>query len=137
MFFWRKFLPRPVSHRSWIRLWGALALATGLAIAPETKTLSTEAVLVVLLTVIPAFLAIRATQLWAAVTSRLIIPDLWLTQRLLPERFNPHQQWLVLRHGIPQLCLLVFFGMLLGVMGMLGYAGMILSCSMGWMIAWA
>ena len=126
VFFWRKFLPRPVSHRSWIRLWGALALATGLAIVPETKTLSTEAILVVLLTVIPAFLAIRGTQLWAAMTSRLILPDLWLTQRLLPERFNPHQQWLVLRHGIPQLCLLVFFGMLLGVMGMLGYAGMIL-----------
>lgn len=127
VFFWRKFLPRPVSHRSWIRVWGGLALATALAVAPHTKSaMTTEAVMVVLLTFIPAFIAIRATQLWAALTSRLIIPDLWLTKRLLPERFNPHQQWLVLRHGIPQVGLLLVFGLLLGVMGMLGYLGMIL-----------
>ncbi|WP_425274600.1 hypothetical protein [Pseudomonas cyclaminis] len=86
----------------------------------------TEAGLVVALTVIPAFLAIRGTQLWAALTSRLILPDLWLSERLLPARFNPHQHWLVLRHGIPQLGMLLMVGLLLGLMGMLTYAGMIL-----------
>lgn len=45
---------------------------------------------------------------------------------MLPERFNPHQHWLVLRHSIPQLCLLLTFGLLLGVMGMATYLGMIL-----------
>lgn len=127
VFFWRKFLPRPVSHQSWIRVWGGLALAAALAMAPHTPwDKMTEAGLVVALTVIPAFLAIRGTQLWAALTSRLILPDLWLSERLLPARFNPHQHWLVLRHGIPQLGMLLMVGLLLGLMGMLTYAGMIL-----------
>lgn len=83
-------------------------------------------VMFMLLTFIPAMIAIRGTQLWAAFTSRLIVPDLWLSERLLPKRFNPHQYWLVLRHGIPQVGMLLMFGFVLGLMGMLGYLGMIL-----------
>ncbi|MGO4802838.1 J domain-containing protein [Pseudomonas sp. W22_MBD1_FP4] len=126
VFFWREFLPRPVSHRSWIRVWGGLALAAALAVSPHTKMdRLSDAVIVVILTFAPAIIGIRGTQLWAVLTSHLIVQDLWLSKRLLPSRFNPHQHWLVLRHGIPQVGMLLMFGLLLGVMGMLTYVGMI------------
>ncbi|UNM21495.1 J domain-containing protein [Pseudomonas sp. ArH3a] len=127
VFFWRKFLPRPMSHHSWVQVWSSLALATALAVTPHTTSnRAAEAIMLVALTFIPAFIAIRSTQLWADFTAHLIVPDLWLSKHMLPERFNPHQHWLVLRHGIPQLCLLLTFGLLLGLMGMATYLGMIL-----------
>lgn len=127
VFFWRKFLPRPVSHYSWTRVWGGLAIAGGLAFYQHEKTpMAAEMFIVMLLTFIPAMLVIRGTQLWAALASHLIVPDLWLTRRLLPERFSPHQYWLVLRHGIPQVGMLLMFGFVLGLMGMVTYLGMIL-----------
>ncbi|QHF43648.1 molecular chaperone DnaJ [Pseudomonas sp. S35] len=126
VFFWRAFLPRPVSHYSWIRVWAGLALAAALAVYPHTKMdRLSDAVIVVILTFVPAIIGIRGTQLWAVLTSQLIVQDLWLSKRLLPSRFNPHQHWLVLRHGIPQVGMLLMFGLLLGVMGMLTYSGMI------------
>ncbi|MCS4310493.1 hypothetical protein M2397_000768 [Pseudomonas sp. BIGb0381] len=126
VFFWRELLPRPVSHHSWIRVWGGLALAAALAVSPHTKMdRLSDAVIVVILTFVPAIIGIRGTQLWAVLTSQLIVQDLWLSKRLLPSRFNPHQHWLVLRHGIPQVGMLLMFGLLLGVIGMLTYLGMI------------
>jgi hypothetical protein len=127
VYFWRRFLPRAVSYQSWVRVWGGLAIASGLAFYQQKKTtLVAEMVMFMLLTFIPAMIAIRGTQLWAAFTSRLIVPDLWLSERLLSKRFNPHQYWLVLRHGVPQVGMLLMFGFVLGLMGMLGYLGMIL-----------
>src|SRR5471032_1801279 len=81
VFFWRKFLPRPVSYQSWVRVWGGLAIASGLAFYQQKKTaLAAEMIMFMLLTFVPAMIAIRGTQLWAAFTSRLIVPDLWLSE---------------------------------------------------------
>ena len=127
VFFWRKFLPRGVTLDSWIRVWAGLALACGLAFHQVLDTsLPAKFFLFILLTVIPALFALRGAQLWADFTSRLIVQDLWLSERLLPKRLSVRQFRLVLRHGIPQLVLVLVFGYILGVMGMLTYLGMIL-----------
>nr|WP_314564828.1 J domain-containing protein [uncultured Pseudomonas sp.] len=127
VFFWRKFLPRGVTLDSWIRVWAGLALANGLAFHQVLDTsLPAKFFLFILLSVIPALCALRGAQLWADFTSRLLVQDLWLSERLLPKRLSVRQFRLVLRHGIPQLVLLLGFGYILGVMGMLTYLGMIL-----------
>ena len=127
VFFWRKFLPRGVTLDSWIRVWAGLALASGLAFHPLLDTsLPAKFFLFILLTALPGIFALRGAQLWAAFTSRLIVQDLWLSERLLPKRLSVEQFRLVLRHGIPQLVLLLVFGYILGIMGMLTYLGMIL-----------
>ncbi|MFL1494674.1 J domain-containing protein [Pseudomonas antarctica] len=127
VFFWRKFLPRPVTQKSWARVWGGLAIATCLAsIHLKKSPVPVELVMFMLLTFLPATVAIRATQAWAAFTSCLRVADLWLSERVLPKRVNPRQYWLVLRHGVPQVGMLWMFGFVLGLMGMLTYLGMIL-----------
>ncbi|WP_242168670.1 MULTISPECIES: J domain-containing protein [unclassified Pseudomonas] len=127
VFFWRKFLPRGVTLDSWIRVWAGLALASGLAFHPLLDTsLPAKFFLFILLTAVPAIFALRGAQIWADFASRLIVQDLWLSERLLPKRLSIDQFRLVLRHGIPQLVLLLVFGYILGIMGMLTHLGMIL-----------
>ena len=55
-----------------------------------------------------------------------MVQDVWLSQYLIPKRLNPNQYWLVLRHGLPQLAMLLGCGLVLGVLGALTYAGMLL-----------
>ncbi len=127
VFFWRKFLPRPVSEQTWGRVWGGLAIATCVAsIHLKKGPVPLELFMFMLMTFLPTVVAMRLTQGWAAITSRLLVADLWLSERLLPQRFNPRQYWLVLRHGIPQVGMLLMFGFLLGLMGIVTYLGMVL-----------
>ncbi|MEO8493017.1 J domain-containing protein [Pseudomonas sp.] len=127
VFFWRKFLPRRVSDQTWGRVWGGLAIATALAsIHLKKSPAPVELIIFMLMTFLPTVIAIRVTQAWAVITAHLIVADLWLSERLLSKRFNPRQYWLVLRHGVPQVGMLLMFGFVLGLMGMLTYVGMIL-----------
>ncbi len=127
VFFWRKFLPRPVTQQSWARVWGGLAIATCLAsIHLKKSPAPVELIMFMLLTFLPTAVVIRITQAWAAITAYVRVTDLWLSERVLPKRINPRQYWLVLRHGVPQVGMLWMFGFVLGLMGMFTYLGMIL-----------
>ncbi|WLI08148.1 J domain-containing protein [Pseudomonas sp. FP597] len=128
LFFWRKFVPRPIYTQVFIRLWAVFALGIGLSIAhTETKSLNLTAVIIfLLLAFVPAGIGFRVTQMWAGMSSVYRVQDLWLSQYLIPKRLNPNQYWLVIRHGVPQAIMLVACGLMLGVLGMVTYAGMIL-----------
>lgn len=126
LFFWRKFVPRPIYTQVLIRLWAIFALAVGLNLAhDQTEKLDVGVVLIFLvLSIVPAAIGFRITQMWAGMSSSFMVPDLWLSQYLIPKRINPKQYWLVLRHGIPQLAMLVACGLMLGILGAVTYAGM-------------
>lgn len=128
LFFWRKFVPRPIYTQALIRIWAVLALGIGLNLAhDETDKLDFSVVLILLvLAIVPAGFFFRITQMWAGMSSSFMVQDLWLSQHLIPKRLNPNQYWLVLRHGIPQLVMLLVCGQILGVLGMVTYAGMLL-----------
>jgi hypothetical protein len=127
-FFWRKFVPRPIYTQVFIRLWAVFALGTGLSIAnTEGDKLDLSSVLIfMVMAFLPAGIGFRVTQFWSGISSSFMVPDLWLSQYLIPKRLNPNGYWLVLRHGIPQAIMLVACGMMLGVLGLFTYAGALL-----------
>lgn len=128
LFFWRKFVPRPIYTQVFIRLWAVFALGFGLSIAhdkPDNLNLM-PLVIFMLMAFVPAAIGFRVTQLWAGMSSTYRVPDLWLSQYLIPKRINPNEYWLVIRHGVPQAIMLVACGLMLGVLGALTYAGMVL-----------
>jgi len=128
LFFWRKFVPRPIYVQVLIRLWAIFALAAVLNLAHvQTEELDFGVVLIlVVLAILPAAVFFRITQVWVWMSSSFMVADLWLSQYLIPKRVNPNQYWLVLRHGIPQLAMLVACGLMLGILGAITYAGMLL-----------
>ncbi|NVZ19609.1 DnaJ domain-containing protein [Pseudomonas costantinii] len=128
LFFWRKFVPRPIYTQLLIRLWAIFALAVGLNLAhDQTEKLDFGVVLIFLvLAIVPAAIGFRITQMWAGMSSSFMVADVWLSQYLIPKRLNPNQYWLVLRHGIPQLAMLVACGLMLGILGAVTYAGTLL-----------
>ena len=128
LFFWRKFVPRPIYTQVFIRLWAVFALCYGLSIAhDQTDRMDLMSIVIfMMMAFVPAGIGFRVTQFWAGMSSTFIVPDLWLTERLLPKRLNPNSYWLVIRHGVPQAVMLVACGLILGVLGMVTYAGMVL-----------
>ncbi|TFY91737.1 J domain-containing protein [Pseudomonas kairouanensis] len=123
-FFWRKFVPRPIYTQVFIRVWGVFALGIGLSLLNTTAKLDMQSTLLfMLMAFVPAGVAFRVTQFWASMSSNYRVPDLWLSQYLIPKRLNPNKYWLVIRHGVPQALMLVTCGLMLGVLGMVTYAG--------------
>lgn len=128
LFFWRKYVPRPIYTQVFIRLWAVFTLGFGLSIAHD-KPDNLDAMSVVifmLMALVPAIIGFRVTQLWAGMSSTYRVQDVWLSQYLIPKRLNPNDYWLAIRHGVPQLIMLGVCGLILGVLGMVTYAGMVL-----------
>lgn len=128
LFFWRKFVPRPIYTQVFIRLWAVFALGIGLSIAhskPDKLDLMSVSIFM-FMALVPAGIGFRVTQFWAGMSSTYRVPDLWLSQRLIPKRLNPNDYWLVIRHGVPQAIMLVACALMLGVLGAFTYAGMVL-----------
>lgn len=128
VFFWRKFMPRPPAAQTWIRVWAALALALTLFFLNQEDHSAMPALLFGgTIALIPTAVArLIMLLLWVPTSHQMIALDLWLSERLLPRRLNPHGEWLVLRHAVPQLAMLAVFAALLGPLGMAGYSGFIL-----------
>ncbi|TFY84545.1 J domain-containing protein [Pseudomonas nabeulensis] len=124
-FFWRKFVPRPIYTQVFIRVWAVFALGIGLSLlnTPSAQLDLQSTLLFMLMAFVPAGVAFRVTQFWASISSAYRVPDLWLSQYLIPKRLNPNQYWLVIRHGIPQAFMLVACGLMLGILGAVTYAG--------------
>ncbi|ROL80028.1 molecular chaperone DnaJ [Pseudomonas protegens] len=127
VFFWKNLMPRPQGVDSWIRS----GVATGLALSLYfmNKPQHSTALAVILGLICGGVLAIFGLILlntWAPAIARLLAIDLWLSERLVPKRLNPHQHWLVLRHGVPQAVMLGLFGYWLGILGVLAYLGFVL-----------
>jgi len=128
LFFWRKFVPRPIYTQVFIRLWAIFALGLGLSIAhakPDRMD-GMSLVIFMLMAFVPAAVGFRVTQMWAGMSSTYRVLDVWLSQYLIPKRINPNDYWLVIRHGVPQAIMLAACGLMLGVLGMFTYAGMVL-----------
>ncbi len=127
-FFWRKFVPRPIYTQVLIRLWGVFALGFLLSLTkPQPEVLDARSIILfLLLALVPAGIGFRVTQFWASISSSFRVPDLWLSQHLIPKRLNPNQYWLIIRHGLPQAIMLVACGLMAGVLGMVTYAGALL-----------
>lgn len=123
-FFWRKFVPRPIYTQVFIRVWAVFALGIGLSLLNTSAKLDVQSTLLLMvMAFVPAGVAFRITQFWASISSTYRIPDLWLSQHLIPKRLNPNQYWLVIRHGVPQALMLVACGLMLGVLGIVTYTG--------------
>ena len=124
-FFWRKFVPRPIYTQVFIRVWAVLALGIFLSMihTPPGRLDLHSTFIFMVAAFIPAGIAFRITQFWASMSSTYRVPDLWLSQYLIPKRINPNKYWLVIRHGVPQALMLVACGLMLGVLGMVTYAG--------------
>jgi hypothetical protein len=54
------------------------------------------------------------------------VPDLWLTEWLIPRKWNPDTRWLLIRHGVPQGMMVLLFSLMLGPLGALTYVGTLL-----------
>ncbi|MGE8413262.1 MAG: J domain-containing protein [Pseudomonas sp.] len=127
LLFWRALVPRLIGVDNWIRCSVGSGLALGLYFMPKPGY-GPELALVVGL-VCCAMLGILGMILlstWQQAIVHLLLPDLWLTERLVPRRLNPRYYWLVLRHGVPHLVMLALFGFWLGGLGVLGYLGFVL-----------
>ena len=108
--------------------WAALALALTLFFLNQEDHSAMPALLFGgTIALIPTAVArLIMLLLWVPTSHQMIALDLWLSERLLPRRLNPHGEWLVLRHAVPQLAMLAVFAALLGPLGMAGYSGFIL-----------
>ncbi|KTC49575.1 molecular chaperone DnaJ [Pseudomonas fluorescens ABAC62] len=128
LFFWRKFVPRPIYTQVFIRLWAIFALGFGLSIAHDKsdKWDLMSVCIFMVMAFVPAMVGFRVTQFWANMSSVYRVPDLWLSQYLIPKRLNPNDYWLVIRHGVPQVIMLIACGLMLGVLGALTYTGALL-----------
>ncbi|MGY2234483.1 J domain-containing protein [Pseudomonas gingeri] len=130
VFFWREFTPRPVPGNSWSWLWAASALALLLHFLPllAQKVLHGESSWVTLMlagtwALIPVWVGRFLMPRWLTLSSRFIVQDVQLSQRLLPRRINPNGYWLVLRHGVPQAVLALCFWAALGALGLGTFVG--------------
>lgn len=124
VFFWQELMPRPLGVDNWIRCGVGSSLALGLYFMGKPEY-SKEMALILAMGCagVLAIFALILLNTWEPVAARLLALDLWLSERLVPKRLNPQQQWLVLRHGVPQVAILSVFGYWLGALGMLAYLG--------------
>ena len=124
VFFWQKLMPRPQGVDSWVRSGVATGLALSLYFMAQPRYSKELAVVLGLFSgAVLAIFGLILLNNWVPVIARLLAIDLWLSERLVPKRLNPHQHWLVLRHGLPQAVMLGLFGYWLGVLGILAYLG--------------
>ncbi|MHC8346072.1 J domain-containing protein [Pseudomonas sp. RT6P73] len=127
VFHWRRFLPRPITDGTWVRVWAGIALALFLFYFPtERKSLGFSISIPLIFACVPVWFFRSAMSWWVPYTSHFIVQDLWLTEGLVPRHWNPDTRWLVMRHGIPQAVLTLLFGLVLGWPGMATYVGFML-----------
>jgi len=127
VFFWRRFLPRPIAAETWIRVWAGIALALWLFYVPINQySVGFSIALPMLMACVPVWFGRFALSWWVLISAHFIVQDLWFTERIIPKRWNPNTHWLLLRHGLPQAALLLVFGLLLGWLGVGTYIGVIL-----------
>jgi hypothetical protein len=75
---------------------------------------------------VPVWFFRFALSWWVVLTAHVIVPDLWLTEGLIPRKWNLDTRWLVIRHGVPQVVMLLLFSLMLGPLGALTYVGTLL-----------
>lgn len=127
VFFWRRFLPRAIAAETWVRLWTAIALALCLFYLPsQQKTAMNLVFIPMIFACVPVWFFRIALSWWVVLTAHVVLPDLWLSEWLIPRKWNPYTRWLVIRHGVPQGVMLLLFSLLLGPLGALTYVGTIL-----------
>jgi hypothetical protein len=127
VFFWRRFLPRAIAAETWVRLWTAIALALCLFYLPsQQKTAMNLVFIPMIFACVPVWFFRIALSWWVVLTAHLVLPDLWLSEWLIPRKWNPYTRWLVIRHGVPQGVMLLLFSLLLGPVGALTYVGTML-----------
>ncbi|MBH3405064.1 J domain-containing protein [Pseudomonas glycinae] len=127
VFYWRRFLPRYIAAETWLRSWAAIALALWLFYLPaEHKTTAMSIVIPLAFACVPVWFFRIGLSYWFLISAHLIVQDLWLTERIIPRRWNPDTRWLVLRHGVPQAVMILLFSVMLGGLGAFTYIGVIL-----------
>ncbi|MFJ2329479.1 J domain-containing protein [Pseudomonas sp. NPDC087690] len=127
VFFWRRFLPRAIAAETWVRLWTAIALALCLFYLPsQQKTAMNLVFIPMIFACVPVWFFRIALSWWVVLTAHVVLPDLWLSEWLIPRKWNPYTRWLVIRHGVPQGVMLLLFSLLLGPVGALTYVGTML-----------
>ncbi|MCF5700873.1 J domain-containing protein [Pseudomonas syringae] len=127
VFYWRRFFPRPIAGETWVRVWMAIALALFLQHLPSQEKTAMHLVFIpMLFACVPVLFFRFALSWWVVLTSYVIVPDLWLTEGLIPRKWNPDTRWLVIRHGVPQGVMVLLFSLMLGPLGALTYVGTLL-----------
>ncbi|MCU0074649.1 J domain-containing protein [Pseudomonas koreensis] len=127
VFYWRRFLPRYVASETSLRTWAAIALALWLFYLPtEHKTTEMSIIIPLAFACVPTWFFRNTLSWWVPLSAELIVQDLWLTESLIPRRWNPDTRWLVIRHGVPQAVMIALFSVLLGGLGAFTYIGTIL-----------
>lgn len=127
VYYWLRYLQRPVAEQSWTRLWAGTSLALALYFLGQNHySPGFSIMLAAALGWVPVWIGLLFMSRWIRLAPHVIVQDLWLSERWIPKAFDPEGKWLVLRHGIPQLALLALFGAIQGTLGLLTYLGMIL-----------
>lgn len=126
-FYWRRFFPRPIAAETWVRVWAAIALALCLFyLGLEKRDAANLIFIPMIFACVPVWFFRFALSWWVVLTAHVIVPDLWLTEGLIPRKWNPDTRWLVIRHGVPQVVMLLLFSLMLGPLGALTYVGTLL-----------
>ncbi|BBP72892.1 molecular chaperone DnaJ [Pseudomonas sp. Seg1] len=126
-FYWRRFFPRPIAAETWVRVWAAIALALSLFyLGLENRTAANLIFIPMTFACVPVWFFRFALSWWVVLTSHVIVADLWLTEGLIPRQWNPDTRWLVIRHGVPQVVMVLLFSLLLGPLGALTYVTVML-----------
>ncbi|MFJ4196401.1 J domain-containing protein [Pseudomonas sp. NPDC089534] len=127
VFYWRRFLPRYIASETWVRVWVAVVLALWLFFIPtEHKSPAFTLVMPLVFACVPTWFFYVAMSWWVPIIAYAIVADLWLTENLIPRRWNPDTRWLVIRHGVPQAAMVLLFSVLLGKLGAISYIGTML-----------
>ncbi|WP_460130168.1 J domain-containing protein [Pseudomonas sp. H1_D05] len=127
VFYWRRFFPRPIAAETWVRVWAAIALALCLFyLGIEKRDAANLIFIPMIFACVPVWFFRFALSWWVVLTAHVIVPDLWLTEGLIPRKWNPDTRWLVIRHGVPQVVMLLLFSLMLGPLGALTYVGTLL-----------
>jgi hypothetical protein len=127
VFYWRRFFPRPIAAETWVWVWTAIALALFLQhLSSQEKTAMHLVFMPMLFACVPVWFFRFALSWWVVLTSYVIVPDLWLTEWLIPRKWNPDTRWLLIRHGVPQGMMVLLFSLMLGPLGALTYVGTLL-----------
>jgi hypothetical protein len=127
VFYWRRFFPRPIAAETWVRVWAAIALALCLFyLGLEKRDAANLIFIPMIFACVPVWFFRFALSWWVVLTSHVIVPDLWLTESLIPRKWNPDTRWLVIRHGVPQGVMVLLFSLMLGPLGALTYVGTLL-----------
>ncbi|TMU79075.1 J domain-containing protein [Pseudomonas fluorescens] len=127
VFYWRRFFPRPIAAETWVRVWAAIALALCLFyLGLEKRDAANLIFIPMIFACVPVWFFRFALSWWVVLTAHVIVPDLWLTEGLIPRKWNPDTRWLVIRHGVPQGVMVLLFSLMLGPLGAITYVGTLL-----------